>query len=272
MTTDIFIVSCRKHLDYLKYSLRSLLKFASGFNKIVLMFPDKDAGELYAACSKEMDRLGVMVRLFEEWPEKGMLHHELLEMTADKYCPGDAILHWDSDYVATDFITPETFVTNYKPVMIYASYEWLCKQNPNLINWQRACEAALGWAPINEFMRRPGLCHVREVYPKAVAIVEDHTGMTIAEYIRSCQNSFPQTFAEYPLLGEVAWQYYPERYKWVQQGVDEFPHVPIQQFWSHGPMDNPQNIWVGGEHKLIVPRNFCEELGLGDHQLTTLKQ
>lgn len=122
MNIDIFIVSCAKHLDYLKYSLRSLTKFASGFHRTVLMFPSNQLDAL-ANAMQGLELMGVTVIPFQEWPDKGMLHHEFLEMTASKYCEADAILHWDSDYVATAPITPDTFVKHGKPVMIYASYE-----------------------------------------------------------------------------------------------------------------------------------------------------
>lgn len=111
-------------------------------------------------------------------------------------------------------------------------------------------------------MRRPGLCHVRKVYPKAVEEVEGYTKVPLESYIKSCQNSFPQTFAEYPLLGEIAWTHFHHLYHWVNQETEPFPHVPIQQFWGHGSMDQPQNIWVGGEQKVVVPRAFCKSLEL----------
>lgn len=266
MNLDIFIVSCAKHVEYLKYSLRSLTKFAAGFHNIVLMFPRNQLDELYFRIPTKELR-GVDLKAFDEWPDKGMLHHEYLEMTAPDYCYGaDAILHWDSDYVATGPMTPEHYLREGKPVMIYAPYSWLVTQQPNLLNWQKACHAALGYPPENEFMRRPGICHIKEVYPAAMIAVQSHVGKSLDDYIRSCENKFPQTFAEYPLLGEIAWQKYHDRYVWVRQGVDGFVHVPILQFWSHGSMDNQYKLWVNGEEKLVTPRNFCEDLGLGDHQ------
>lgn len=266
MNTTIFIVSCAKHLEYLKYSIRSLAKFATGFHEIVLMFPRNQLEDLHARISTR-ELHPVELKPFDEWPEKGMLHHEFLEMTAPGFCYGaDCILHWDSDYVATEPINPADFVQDGKPVMVWAPYEWLAKQQPNILNWQRACEKALGYAPENEFMRRPGLCHIKEVYPEAWSAVVQHTQMPLGEYLKMCKNSYPQDFAEYPLLGEIAWKKFHDRYVWIQQGVDAFPPLKIQQLWGHGPMDSPQNVWVKGEQKVIIPRQFCEDLGLGDHR------
>jgi hypothetical protein len=163
-----------------------------------------------------------------------MLHHLYLEMMADIYCAGaDMIMHMDSDCVFTEPVTPHDYMLQSKPVLMYASYAWLETQQANLLMWQKCVENALGWKPDNEFMRRHPAVHFPHVYRKARELIELNTGKKMDDYIRNGRNEFPQTFAEYPTLGEVAWVFFKPEYFWINQETDPFPKNKIHQMWSH---------------------------------------
>lgn len=230
----ILVVSCAKHFHYLKYCLRSIDKFADGFRKTVLMVPRTELDELYAKTDVRSHRKALDVVPFDEWPGKGMLHHMQIEMTAPQFCPlSDAILHFDSDMVFTEPVTPDDYMEGDKPVMVHATFKWLIQQQANLEMWRVAVEQALGVKCDREMMRRPGLIHIPCTYEKAREMIEAKHGKTMAEYIQEQRNDWPQTFAEYPTLGWVAWLHFHDRYKWVEQGVDPFPPIKIRQMWSH---------------------------------------
>lgn len=232
---DIFIVSYARDFRYLKYCLRSIDKFATGFYRLHLLIPTRDIRALDHETDFGKVRRGEwFLHPFEEWGSKGMLHHLYLEMMADKYAYGaDFILHTDSDCVFTDYVSPEDYLVNEKPVLMYASYDWLETKQANLRMWQECVSNALGWTPKNEFMRRHPAVHYTQVYEKARSTIERHTGKTMLEYIRNGRNEFPQTFAEYPTLGEIAWTNFNSMYHWINQETEPFPNSKIHQCWSH---------------------------------------
>lgn len=236
MRTDIFIVSVGKHFNYLKYCLRSIQKFASRFNRVLVLFPeqDKDAfGPMAAEYNGPVPLKGIP---FSEWPNLGMVHHMFQIMQADQWSDADLILHTDSDCVFTEPVTPEDYIQDGKPVLMYGDFEWLCTtQQANLRMWQEVTINAIG-APVPvETMRRHPAVHCRDLYQKAREAIERHTGKGLVEFMRAQRNEFPQSFCEFVTLGNVAWREMKDRYHWIDQQRDGFPPQKINQAWSHQP-------------------------------------
>jgi len=238
---DIFIVSYARDFQYLKYCLRSIDKFAHGFRQVHLVIPDRDIVALYRETEFEKVKRGEWsIHLFDEWEGKGMLHHMYLEMMADKYCQGaDFVLHMDSDCVFIESVSPDDYFVDDKPTLLHASYQWLCYDKrppePELLNWQRAVESALGWKPEHEFMRCHPAVHYIRVYEKARESIECYTQVALFDYIRKGRNGWPQEFAEYPTLGEVAWKFFHPLYNFHNEQFKPRPKPKIKQLWSHIP-------------------------------------
>lgn len=234
MTCAIFIVSCAKHFAWLEYCLKSIAKYATGFSEVVLALPAQeplgDVNEMIDRCHVPVLRL----HLEAEWPDKGMLWHEWMIVKSDLLCPdADLVLHMDSDCVFTEPVTPADYMVGVKPVLMYAGYDWLCRQQENIRNWQIAVEKAIGGPVENEFMRRHPAVHCRDVYLMTRNAISDHTKQAADRYIYSCKNEFPQGFAEFPTLGEVAWRKFRDHYHWINQETEGFPASKLRQFWSH---------------------------------------
>lgn len=242
MKIDIHICSYARDFRYLFYCLKSIVKFMTGFNKINLLIPNRDADLFIKSIPEDLkDKLGNFIKViyFDEWENKGMLHHEYQVLTADIDCPdADYILHLDSDIVITKPMDVSEFFCEGKPILFHTPYTTLGKDHPIILLWQVAVTNALGWVPIHEFMRRRFLTYNKNLYLKTRNLIEKHTKQSVDEYIKSQRNEFPQTFAEYPTLGEVAWQFFHEEYYWVN--TDEGKHFKfhdsenkIRQMWSH---------------------------------------
>lgn len=235
MKMDIFIVSYARDFRYLKYCLSSINKFCIGFGCVHLVIPKSDVVQLYHETGFDAFRRGDwMLHPFDEWPGKGMLHHLFLEMVADQFCwNADLILHTDSDCVFTGPVTPSHYMVGDRPILRYASYKWLASQQPNLLEWQRCVANALGWTPENEFMRCHPAVHYPHTYSKAREVIECHTRQPLDSYIRNGRNEFPQSFAEYPTLGEVAWKFFHPLYHWINEETTPRSDTKIRQAWSH---------------------------------------
>ena len=89
-------------------------------------------------------------------------------------------------------------------------------------------------------MRSRFLTYNRTLYLKTRELIENHTKQSVDEYIKIQKNEFPQTFAEYPTLGEVAWKFFHDDYYWVYTEKGEHykfaePDSKVRQAWSHRP-------------------------------------
>jgi hypothetical protein len=117
MKTELFVISCAKHFNHLCYALRSIQKFARGFSRCRVLIPRSDMGQFDSIVFVFPPKFGegeipIQVEGFDEWPGQGMLHICAI-MCSDQYCPeADVIMHFDSDWVFTDPVTPEDFMVD----------------------------------------------------------------------------------------------------------------------------------------------------------------
>lgn len=268
MRTALFNSTFGRDFPYLKYNLLSLEKFASGFSEYVILVPNPDLEELRRMVSELPGTSGIPIRCegFDEWPGKGFLHHAAQIMRADQWCSNaDFIAHWDSDCVFTAPVTPQTFIKDGKPILQFEDFDSIGKRHPGVLKWKEAAEACLPFAVKSECMRGHNETYGRRIYGIARFLIEQATGLSSDDYIKTCQNSFPQTFAEFPTLGAVAKELFPDQYHLVDNALKPNPDksdFPVLQSWSHGAMDKPQTIWVEGVVKEIVPIEEFRKLGL----------
>jgi hypothetical protein len=263
MTTDILIVSCAKHFNWLRYALLSCKKFATGFRQIKILIPSEDLSDMTPLLTELSVKDGITSRIqcYDDWPGKGFLRHEHVIMCSDEFTDADFVCHIDSDCMFTEPVTPEDYFVNGKPILVHASFHWLINfQQANLAMWQVAVQQAVGWAPTEETMRRHPAVHYRKTYQKARECIESHTGMSCADYIKSCQNDFPQTFAEFPTLGAVAWKFFHGDYHWLNQEKGEWPHSKLTQWWTHQSPELPQSPVYKDKPWTGTPEEFLKML------------
>jgi hypothetical protein len=264
MTCDILIVSCEKHYPWLKWALRSMVKFASGFRQIMVAIPDTDMSGLNSWLAEFSNNQGVPIRfkMFQDWPDKGFLCHEWQITCADQFTDADFICHMDSDTLFCEPVSPADYFIDGKPVLMYATYHWLVTtQQANLGMWQIAVEKAIGGQSINEFMRRHPAVHPRAVYKQTRECIEKHTGRHAMEYIHSCDNAFPQGYCEFNTLGEVAWRHMHDSYRFWNQETEGFikPHKVVQ-FWSHSSPEIAQSPYFRDKPFECTPESLLKIL------------
>lgn len=264
MTTDLFICTHAKDYGWLKYCFKSISKFATGFRALNVVVPVQDAAELLEMPHPN----GIQFNLWSgaEWPNKGMMWHEYQIMKADEWCcDADFIAHLDPDCVFTAPVTPETFIKNGKPILRYERFDSICGRHPGIMRWKEAVNYALPFPVDKEFMRGHPEVYHRGLYRTAREIIELKQQMSLAEFMRGCRNEFPQTFCEFATLGAVAYERFRDLYEpfdCASQRNPDMQEWPIQQFWSHSRIDEPQSTWVRGELKTIVPFDFISRLGI----------
>lgn len=200
---EFLIVTFRRDIDFLKYCLRSIEKYATGFSGITLVVPESE--KKYFAWVGDRAKL----RYIAEPDNKGMLAHEIAVCRADEHCPkADFVVHMDADCMLWRATTPSAFIPGGKCLMVYERYAAIT--NPNRHIWKRVVTKCAGFEPQFETMVRHPQVYPRALYPRVRKIVEDATGREFGEYVYSCENNFPQGFAEFPLLGAVGLRDMPD--------------------------------------------------------------
>lgn len=269
MKTSILIVTHAKDFRYLVYCLRSINKFARGFHEVVILFPDKDWAEFTSKIGPEImgqDVVSYRPVSGQEWDGKGMLWHEWQVTNADFYCNhSDYVAHFDSDCIFTGPVSPDTFFKDGKPILRYENFDSIGRRHPGVMKWKEAAESCLPFPVPWECMRgHPEVYHIG-LYQRARELMEMKLGEPPEKWVKRQRNTFPQSFAEYPTLGAVAMQTFRDMYYLLDQAREPNPdkaETPVIQFWGHGDPDKPQDIWVWGQQKRVIPLSVINEYGL----------
>jgi len=211
--------------------MRSVAKFGSGWAGWRLMLPFSGQAEGESLACEYMlgpHEVPLDVQYFDEWPNKGKLHHMALVLTADHLVPqAQCFTFWDSDMVMLAPIHASTFFRNNRPMVGFHSFEETIKELPPVVNWKIAAEQALGWQVDFDFMRWFPILHLPEALKLTRARVEMNTRRDAVEYIHDQSNTFPEGFAEYNTIGAVAWRFLHEQYSWHRyRTVDELCNCP----------------------------------------------
>lgn len=230
--------------DWLTWCLRCIRKHCTGFSGITLAIPSRDAALLQPIANEHAQAKGgipMKIKMFHEKPGKGMLFHMGVIGSSDEFVPAgtDYVLHLDSDCMAREPVTPAEYVVDGKPVYVIRSYESLIDAASKTVSdchqWKAVAEANIGM-PIEQYaMLRHPSCFPIDFYKKFRTRVEEVHQKPFMDYVLSCRNEFPQTYAEFPAQGGFAYATMKDRFKWldVSGGNHLAPKDKFKVFWSH---------------------------------------
>ena len=235
MKKYIFIRSYHKDLGWLKYCLRSIQKFVTGHDGVVVTVPSQDV-ELFK--SHNIDVVGC--------PDykPGYLAQQATKIYADLFikgiAPEDWIIYVDSDCVFTaPFHVEQLFNADGAPYALYTPYEHVGEA----ICWKKPTEAALGFSCPYEQMRRHGAVYSCQELKKFRMWFSALHNQSVDSYIRKVN---PQVnFSEFNVLGSWLMHLQRDSREWRQVGngaghgnpVGDAPPLPLQQGWSWGGVD-----------------------------------
>lgn len=217
MKVDILIRSYRGDIGWLKYSLKSIDKFCSGFHKIHIIVPEEDFQLIEGLSGVEKHKIKENC--------SGYLAQQYTKLCADHFSDAEHILHVDSDVVFTRPTTPHHFFSGGKPIVLQEKDV----QTP----WRAISAQSLGWEDEYEYMRRMPIIYPRWIYPEFRAWMEEKHGMSLEAHI--CSHP-PMAWSEFNTLGQWAKRYHMERFEWMNP---QFWESPCIQFWSWGGLDAP---------------------------------
>lgn len=238
MTVGIFIVTYHGDAQWLRYCLRSIQAFATGFHKVVVACPYRDLAVIYPIVEEN----GAKITGFEERGGKGFLHHMAIKMMAEKYIDSDFILHTDSDCIFIEPVRPEDYFAGAKPILLMEEYERFKSWHSGVYGWKQATESALKLPAMYETMRRHPAVHCREIYPE---VRERISRVHEKPFLDWALAGNDRDWSEFNIIGAYAWHNYRERYHWIDTGKEPRPQDKIIQFWSRGTIDQVVECQLG---------------------------
>lgn len=226
MKTDIFIRSYLGDFEWLKYCLRSLAKYASGFNEIILCVPQRDH-EILKSWNLSRERVISCSNYSNDY-----LGQQVTKLTAFKYSDADRILFIDSDVIILKPITPDTFMLGKKIQMYKTKYDR--EKLGDACCWQRITKNAIGFEPEFEYMRRLPLMYWRETLVKVYEFMEKR-GLPVEAHVMAQPN---KEFSEFNLLGAFADAFEKDKYEIQDTDITPISPPVLKQYWSWGGLSD----------------------------------
>lgn len=219
MTIDIFYKSYRKDFNWLYYSLKSIEKYLTGYNRIVIVIPEADKNVLdYSKLPK------TNCDLFIE-PEcgNGYLFQQWIKMAAHKYCKADYIMYADSDCIFDKHTNLKDLVIDGKPEILYTDYSKV----GDAICWKECTDRFMNEPQQFEFMRRLPLVYHRSTIETIYNLVPDLERRIMTS----------ERWSEFNCFGAWAFRHEKDKYRFVN--TDNWTYSPSisRQFWSHSGLN-----------------------------------
>jgi hypothetical protein len=213
MTVDIFIRSYRGDFHWLEYCLKSIKKYAHGFNKVHLCIPKNDITALPAG--------NEVVHLVNGWDDD-YIGQQNDKLFCDHFCGSPYALVLDSDCILVRDLKPEDLFIEGRPVWLYESVP------DGSSPWPAIVEEAIGWKPDFDFMRRHPFVMPRQELRDFRQFMFNKHGEALNVWLKKRPY---RRFTEYNSFGAWAYKEKYGSFTWMSPG--EFPTY-VRQFWSWG--------------------------------------
>jgi len=228
---DIFIRTYPGDYPWLRYCLRSINKYASGFRKVWIVSPQDNplSGDI-----------GYEWKQMNDETEDGYLAQQCTKLYADVITDyaADYILHIDSDTLFTRPVSPQDFLVQCGKDGEERQVRWRYTPYENIkVPWQPIMEKFFGFKPSNEFMRRFPIMVPRWLYPRLREFCYQKHGVVITDYVR---NQPLREFSEFNAMGTYAYHYHHDKVTWLntlteESMPEELREKPFaRQFFSWG--------------------------------------
>ena len=227
LRTALFIKSYKPDFVWLKYCLRSIKKFCTGYHEVVIVVPNSD---LEAA--KEFVTDEKLIGIDE--PPNGYLYQQVVKLNAHKYTECELIQYHDSDCIFITPTSPTDYMENGKPWMYCTPYEKV----GDAIMWQGCVEKILGFKDDMERMRRHGMTYLRT---SLLSIQDAHPNVN-----ETIMQQPGRHFSEFNLMGSFVAKNEPNNYIW--KNTDEQAIIPerMKQFHSYSEYTAATIEWLEG--------------------------
>lgn len=222
MTTDFIIRSWENDFEFLKYCLRSIQRFATGFRRTVVITPfgqkppTGDAEDVWHVSETQNEYLG----------------QQITKLHADAFTDAEFFVYMDSDSILTRPVCPEDLIVDKRRVRwLYTPYSSLGNDDSQL--WKPITEKVLGCKVHNETMRRHPLVVPRWALEEFRKFIWRAHGVSLDRYVIDQPN---RDFSEWNALGNYLWIHHHDRIEW-QNTDEDMGTVFTHQSYSWGGLN-----------------------------------
>ncbi len=201
--------------EWLKFSLRSIVKFAKGFDSVVVV---SDTGEPRPPIGSMEKHFYVTV------PKIPYTFQQIVKVNADAYTDNQFIMYMDADVCLTRDLNAQDLLIGGMPIWLKEPFFGM--DNPDVLKRQAELTHFIGQPVEYEFMRRHPFIIDREALVEMRRFCWRQHGMSIEDYMFGMS-----ACSEFNLCG--AFQYHYRRATVAWRRPDEVP-VYLRQDWSHG--------------------------------------
>lgn len=227
MKMDLFIRTYHHDAPWLYWLMRSIPKFCSGYNEIVVACPQSDVPVI----SRTISGYPVSLKPTDNDRGRGYLEQQYTKMCADQFCSGDYIGFVDSDCIFIRPNSPASWFHGDKIRYLITPYTAL----PPDVPWQRFTEKALGFACPYETMRRHPCVFPREVIEHCRSYISVLHKKPLRDYILEQGGN---SFSEFNAMGSYAFAVEPEKFVFIDTTQNPLPPLLLKQAWSYGGITN----------------------------------
>lgn len=214
--TDIFIRTYKGDIEWLKYCLRSIDKFATGINNILICIPESQK-EYLAPFGLTREKVITCPDY-----ENDYIGQQISKLKAFEHSEADRIIFIDSDCVSFTEWSPQSFAVDEKPVILMTDYS----QVGDAIRWKHITASFIGFTPEYEYMRRMPLMYYRSTLENLWAAMN-------AEGDFEAKVLAANELSEFNLIGAFAHLNEPDKYEFIDTNT-YLPELRMKQFWSWG--------------------------------------
>ena len=222
MSVDIFIRTYQHDFFLLDYSLKSIKKYVSGYNNVIICVREKEYDLLF----KEVNITTEKVFKTHDFPDEiDYCGQQICKLLADCFSDAEYILYVDSDTIFYNFINVNIFFENDNAVILKDYW----KDVGEAKCWQK-CLIKLDLLTEYELMRT-----VPYIYPRhLLSEIRDHiSSKTGLDFLNGCLQIYKKCgFSEFNIMGSYALKN-NKNISFVFSKEKNYNFK--KQFWSHTP-------------------------------------
>jgi hypothetical protein len=219
MTHAVFIRTYSGDLDWLVYCLKSIVKYLSGYNELIVAIPEKELHHLDGFGLTNVRVVGVHAM------KDDYVGQQITKLSAHHYTNADVITFIDSDTIFTMPTILTDFMQDGKLIIYKTRYTSI--DSP----WQSITQRSIGFPVEWEYMRRFPLSY----YNSTLAGCEQHIKAIHNMDLKKFGNTRPfRSLSEFNMLGAYAEMYQSNLYSFIDTEAAPLPQARVRQFWSWG--------------------------------------